>query len=72
MRYKILDYSINLKIYLFNSRLDYFPDNIGIVCEEQGERFFKEISGYMEYFHDDRLLLESTERRKGGTTERQS
>lgn len=74
MRYKISDYSINLKIYFFNSRSNYYPDNIGVVCAEEKEGFFKnvKISGYMECFHDNRLLLEATERRIGGPTERKS
>jgi hypothetical protein len=34
---------MSLKIYFLNSHLDFFPENLGAVSEEQGERFHKDI-----------------------------
>lgn len=34
---------MSLKVYFLNSHLDYFPENLGAVSEEQGERFHQDI-----------------------------
>jgi hypothetical protein len=34
---------LSLKIHFFNSHLDFFPENLGAVCEEQGESFYQDI-----------------------------
>jgi hypothetical protein len=34
---------MNLKIYFLNSHLDCFPENVGAVSEEPGERFHQDI-----------------------------
>ncbi|GBN29054.1 hypothetical protein AVEN_248078-1 [Araneus ventricosus] len=39
--FKILGWS--LKVHFLNSHLDYFPENLGEVSEEQGERFHQDI-----------------------------
>ena len=48
-----------LKIHLLDSHLDFFPDNLGAVSDEHGERFHQDISalekrsrdrGVQEYF----------------------
>ncbi|GBM69221.1 hypothetical protein AVEN_210442-1 [Araneus ventricosus] len=41
--FKILGCSMSLKIHFLNSHLDYFPENLGAVSEEQGERFRQDI-----------------------------
>ena len=35
--------NMNLKPHFLNSHLDYFPENLGAVSEEQGERFHQDI-----------------------------
>jgi hypothetical protein len=57
--------AMRLKLYFLNAHLDYFPENLGDVSEEQGERFhqdIKEIPGKMECQHDGRLLLVAAQR----------
>jgi hypothetical protein len=34
---------MSLKIHFLNSLLDFFPENLGVVSEEQGERFHQDI-----------------------------
>jgi hypothetical protein len=34
---------MSLKVRFLNAHLDYFPENLGAVSEEQGERFHKDI-----------------------------
>lgn len=41
--YKKLGCSMSLKVHFLNSHLDYFPENLGAVSEEQGERFHQDI-----------------------------
>jgi hypothetical protein len=36
---KVLGYLMSLKTHFLNSHLDFFPENVGAVSEEQGERF---------------------------------
>lgn len=35
--------SMSIKLHFLNSHLDYFPDNLGAVSEEQGERFHQDL-----------------------------
>jgi hypothetical protein len=35
--------AMNLKVHFLNAHLDYFPENLGAVSEEQGERFHQDI-----------------------------
>ncbi|GBO16832.1 hypothetical protein AVEN_210866-1 [Araneus ventricosus] len=37
--FKILGCSMSLKVHFLDSHLDYFPENLSAVREEQGERF---------------------------------
>ncbi|GBM99014.1 hypothetical protein AVEN_2725-1 [Araneus ventricosus] len=37
--FKILGCSMSLKVHFLDSHLDYFPQNLGAVSEEQGEIF---------------------------------
>ncbi|GFX31140.1 uncharacterized protein TNCV_2026431 [Trichonephila clavipes] len=41
--YKILGCNISVKVHFLHSHLDYFPENLGAVSEEQGERFHQDI-----------------------------
>ncbi|GFY31598.1 uncharacterized protein TNCV_4199101 [Trichonephila clavipes] len=63
--YKILGCNMSDKVHFLHSHLDYFPENLGAVCEEQGERFHQDIKEYgtqiprsLECQHDSRLLLD--------------
>lgn len=42
--YKEIRYSVSLKIYFLDSHLDFFPENLGVVRDEHGERFHQNIS----------------------------
>jgi hypothetical protein len=35
--------AMSLKVHFLNAHLDYFPENLGAVSEEQGERFHQDI-----------------------------
>ncbi|GFW59350.1 exportin-7 [Trichonephila clavipes] len=41
--YKILGCNISVKVHFLHSHLDYFPENLGAVSEEQGERFHQDV-----------------------------
>lgn len=41
--FKKMNVKMNLKIHFFESHIDFFPDNLGAVSDEQGERFEIEI-----------------------------
>ncbi|GBL88376.1 hypothetical protein AVEN_103032-1 [Araneus ventricosus] len=41
--FKILGCSMSLKVHFLYSHLDYFPETLGEVSEEQGERFHQDI-----------------------------
>ncbi|GBM91236.1 hypothetical protein AVEN_258597-1 [Araneus ventricosus] len=41
--FKILGCSMSLKVHFLDSHLDYFPENLGEVSDEQGERFHQDI-----------------------------
>lgn len=40
---KTLGCSMSLKLHFLNSHVDYFPENLGAVSEEQGERFHQDV-----------------------------
>ena len=42
--YKHLGCNMSLKIHLLDSHLDFFPENLGAVSDEHGERFHQDIS----------------------------
>ena len=42
--YHRLGCDMSLKIHMLHSHLDFFPNNCGMVSEEQGERFHQEIA----------------------------
>jgi hypothetical protein len=41
--YKVMGCNMTLKIHFLESHLDFFPENLGEVCDEQGERFHQDI-----------------------------
>ncbi|GFT23537.1 uncharacterized protein TNCV_3510431 [Trichonephila clavipes] len=41
--YKILACNMSVKVHFLHSHLDYFPEYLGAVSEEQGERFHQDI-----------------------------
>ncbi|UYV70283.1 hypothetical protein LAZ67_7002368 [Cordylochernes scorpioides] len=44
LSYKALGCNMSFKIHFLHSRLDFFPDNLGAVSDEHGERFHQAIS----------------------------
>jgi hypothetical protein len=42
-KYKLLGCNMSLKLNFLASHLDYFPPNLGVVSEEQGERFHQDL-----------------------------
>lgn len=43
--YKEMECRMSLKIHFLDSHLDFFPENLGAVSDEQGERFHQDIQG---------------------------
>jgi hypothetical protein len=43
IKFKHLGCSMSLKVHFMASHLDYYPENLGAVSEEQGERFHQDI-----------------------------
>jgi len=43
-KYKALGSTMSLKMHYLHSHLDFFPDNLGALSDEQGERFHQDIS----------------------------
>ncbi|KAI6656209.1 hypothetical protein LOD99_1542 [Oopsacas minuta] len=41
--YKNLGCNMSVKVHFLHSHIDYFPENLGAVSEEQGERFHQDI-----------------------------
>ena len=60
-RCKNLDVKVNIKVYYLFTHLDCFPENLGDLSEEHGERYHYDImvmeSGQVECSHDNRLLF---------------
>jgi hypothetical protein len=42
-KFKLLGCNMSLKLHFIASHLDYFPQNLGTVSEEQGERFHQDL-----------------------------
>jgi hypothetical protein len=42
-KFKVLGCLMSLKIHFLNTHLDFFPENLGAVSEEQGEHFHQDI-----------------------------
>ena len=41
--FQVLRCSMSVKVHFLQSHVDYFPDNLDAVSEEQGERFHQDI-----------------------------
>ncbi|UYV69610.1 hypothetical protein LAZ67_6004089 [Cordylochernes scorpioides] len=63
LSYKALGCNMSLKIHFLHSHLDFFPDNLGAVSDEHGERFHQDISS-MEKRYQGSLKGSLTERVK--------
>ncbi|UYV84911.1 hypothetical protein LAZ67_X003967 [Cordylochernes scorpioides] len=59
LSYKALGCNMSLKIHFLHSHLDFFPDNLGAVSDEHGERFHQDISSMEKRYQgahlDERL-----------------
>ncbi|UYV84953.1 hypothetical protein LAZ67_X004087 [Cordylochernes scorpioides] len=49
---KALGCNMSLKIHFLHSHLDFFPDNLGAVSDEHGERFHQDISSMEKRYQD--------------------
>jgi hypothetical protein len=47
-KFKVLGCLMSLKIHFLNSHLEFFPENLGALSEEQGERFHQDIKEMKE------------------------
>jgi len=45
---------MSLKIHFLDSHLDFFPDNLGAVSDEHGERFHQDISALEKGYQGQR------------------
>ncbi|UYV63336.1 hypothetical protein LAZ67_2003775 [Cordylochernes scorpioides] len=52
LSYKALGCNMSLKIHFLHSHLDFFPDNLGAVSDEHGERFHQDISRMEKRYQD--------------------
>ncbi|UYV74872.1 hypothetical protein LAZ67_12001574 [Cordylochernes scorpioides] len=57
LSYKALGCNMSLKIHFLQSHLDFFPDNLGAVSDEHGERFHQDLSS-MEKRYQDKCGIE--------------
>ncbi|UYV83572.1 hypothetical protein LAZ67_23001497 [Cordylochernes scorpioides] len=60
LSYKALGCNMSLKIHFLHSHLDFFPDNLGAVSDEHGEKFHQDISS-MEKLYQVRSASVSME-----------
>ncbi|UYV72024.1 hypothetical protein LAZ67_9001576 [Cordylochernes scorpioides] len=54
LSYKALGCNMSLKIHYLHSHLDFYPDNLGAVSDEHGERFHQAISSMEKRYQDSR------------------
>ncbi|UYV64915.1 hypothetical protein LAZ67_3002413 [Cordylochernes scorpioides] len=52
LSYKALGCNMSLKIHFLHSHPDFFPDNLGAVSDEHGERFHQDISSMEKRYQD--------------------
>jgi hypothetical protein len=50
MAYKAMGCSMSLKVHFLDSHLDFFPENLGAISNEHGERFHKDISNMEKWY----------------------
>jgi hypothetical protein len=48
--YKSMGCNMSLKVHFLDSHIDCFPENLGAVSDEQGERFQQDISNMEKRF----------------------
>ena len=48
--YKEMECGISLKMHFLHSHLDFFPENLGAVSDEQDERFHQDIQAMEERY----------------------
>ena len=46
-----LECRMSIKVHFLHSHLDFFPSNLGAVCEEQGKRFHQDIKTMERRYH---------------------
>ncbi|UYV64806.1 hypothetical protein LAZ67_3002039 [Cordylochernes scorpioides] len=56
LSYKALGCNMSLKIHFLHSHLDFFPDNLGAVSDEHGERFHQDISSMEKRYQATNLV----------------
>ena len=52
LSYKKLGCNMSLKIHFLDSHLDFFPENLGAVSDEHGERFHQQISAMEKRYQE--------------------
>ncbi|UYV76875.1 LAMA2 [Cordylochernes scorpioides] len=52
LSYKALGCNMSLKIHFLHSHLDFFPENLGAVSDEHGERFHQDISSMEKRYQE--------------------
>jgi hypothetical protein len=50
MIYKAMGCNMSLKVHFLDSHLDFFPENLGAISDEHGERFCKDISNMEKWY----------------------
>ena len=52
--YQDMGCNMSLKVHFLDSHLDFFPDNLGAVSDEHGERFHQDISALEKMYQGQR------------------
>ena len=57
--FRDLGCNMSIKLHFLNSHLDQFPDNLGAVSDEQGERFHQDLKIMEEHYqgHWDKSMM---------------
>ncbi|UYV62446.1 hypothetical protein LAZ67_2000624 [Cordylochernes scorpioides] len=69
LSYKALGCNMSLKIHFLHSHLDFFPDNLGAVSDEHGERFHQAISSMEKRYQVKLQILREIEVEKKKKTD---
>ena len=48
--YKEMSYRMSVKMHFLHSHLKFFPENLGVVSDKQGERFHRDIEAMKERY----------------------
>ncbi|GBN14787.1 hypothetical protein AVEN_206984-1 [Araneus ventricosus] len=49
--FRVIDCNMSLKLHFLDSHLDFFPQNLGAISDEHGERFHQDISMFEKRFN---------------------